>query len=173
MPVRRTGAQTGGVHTGGSYAQYVAGPLARIAASQGIAAPLPSPHDPAEISQTPPVRTVLLHEDRWVVQCPDCARDYSFVCPETPLYMCSACWNAGAGGLYCRVEMPDGWERVDVAAGHAPDPRRRNWAPRGAGISGAAVEQTVEEVLMEFGGPADPEPRRIVEKRPRKLRRNR
>ena len=94
MPVRRVGGQTGPVHTGGSYAEYVAGPLTRLAAARGMAVPLPDPGDPAEISGAPPIRTVFLHEDRWVVQCPGCARDYSLAWPVEGLYMCPACWNA-------------------------------------------------------------------------------
>ena len=187
MPVRRVGGQTGPVHTGGSYAEYVAGPLTRLAAARGMAVPLPDPGDPAEISDAPPIRTVFLHEDRWVVQCPGCARDYSLAWPVERLYMCPACWNAAAihphpnplpsrereswrgqlgehphpsserersrGGLYLRVAMPDGWERVDREAGRAPDPRLRNWIPTGAGLKGmfaSEPEQTAEEVIKEF-----------------------
>ncbi len=170
MPVRRNGGQTGPVHTGATYAEYVAGPLTRLAASRGMALPLPDPGDPAEISDAPSVRSVFLHEDRWIVQCPGCARDYSLVWPVERLYMCPACWNAPAihprpgplpsrerersgGGLYLRVAMPDGWERVDREAGRAPDPRLRNWIPAGAGLKGALAsepEQTAEEIIKEF-----------------------
>lgn len=167
MPVRRVGGQTGPVHTGGSYAEYAAGPLTRLAAARGMAVPLPDPGDPAEISGAPPIRTVFLHEDRWVVQCPGCARDYSLAWPVEGLYMCPVCWNAAPlrqaqgerssgqahGGLYLRVAMPDGWERVDREAGRAPDPRLRNWIPAGAGLKGmfaSEQEQTAEEVIKEF-----------------------
>ncbi|MCY3801121.1 MAG: hypothetical protein OXG46_06050 [Chloroflexi bacterium] len=212
MPVRRVGGQTGPVHTGGSYAKYVEGPLSRLAAARGMAVPLPDPGDPAEISDAPPIRTVFLHEDRWVVQCPGCARDYSLAWPVEGLYMCPACWNGAGihphpnplpsreresrrgqlgeraqpgplqsreresrreqlgehpapgplpsrerersrGGLYLRVAMPDGWERVDREAGRAPDPRLRNWIPTGAGLKGmfeSEPEQTAEEVIKEF-----------------------
>ncbi len=166
MPVRRASGQTGPVHTGATYAEYVAGPLTRLAASRGMALPLPDPGDPAEISDVPPVHAVFLHEDRWIVQCPDCARDYSFVWPEERLYMCPACWNAASplrqaqgsgrvvrGGLYLRVALPDEWERVDREAGRAPDPRLRNWIPTGAGLRGAFAsepEQTAAEIINEF-----------------------
>ncbi|MCY4109724.1 MAG: hypothetical protein OXG11_11925, partial [Chloroflexi bacterium] len=169
------------------------------AAARGMAVPLPDPGDPAEISGAPPIRTVFLHEDRWVVQCPGCARDYSLAWPVEGLYMCPACWNAASihphpnplpsreresrrrrlgehpdafgklragsgplpssergrsrGGLYLRVAMPDGWERVDREAGRAPDPRLRNWIPAGAGLKGmfaSEPEQTAEEVIKEF-----------------------
>lgn len=166
MPVRRLNGQTGETHTGGSYAEYVAGPLTRLAAARGMA--LPDPGDPAEISGAPPIRTVFLHEDRWVVQCPGCALDYSLAWPVERLYMCPECWNAGEsgqgpvdsgqrsatdGGLYLRVAMPDGWERVDREAGRAPDPRLRNWIPAGAGLKGMLAsepEQTADEVIEEF-----------------------
>ena len=109
------------------------------------------------------------------MQCPGCARDYSLAWPVEGLYMCPACWNAAPlrqaqdrplrqaqgerssgqapGGLYLRVAMPDGWERVDREAGRAPDPRLRNWIPAGAGLEGmfaSEPEQTAEEVIKEF-----------------------
>ena len=180
MPVRRLSGQTGRTHTGGSYAEYAAGPLTRLAEARGMAVPLPDPGDPAEISGAPPIRTVFLHEDRWIAQCPGCARDYSFVWPvgsgqkpvaggqrpaaDGGLYMCPECWNNSQlrivnsqssipSGLYLRAAMPDGWERVDREAGRAPDPRLRNWIPAGAGLKGALAsepEQTAEEVIKEF-----------------------
>ena len=156
MPVRRLGAITGVTGTGGlGYRAYIRRELTRLAAAQGIALPLPDPDDPAEVSPLPPATTVFLADDRWLIQCPNCATDCSFVWPETQLYMCPVCWNVGASGLYRRHIMPADWRAVDAAAGLALFARRRNWIPTGAALHGELAqhkhpEQTAAQAIQEF-----------------------
>lgn len=153
MPINRLSGQTGLIHTGGTFATFCATHLTHEAARRGMSA-LPNPSDPAEVAEVEPITTVFLLTDRWVIQCPACARDISFLWPAELFYMCSACWNVARAGLFLPVALPADWERVNVAAG-AVDIKRRNWIPIGAGLGGSFAdmpEQTVEEILAEFGG---------------------
>ena len=145
---------TGQIGTGGlGYRGYIRRELTGLAAAQGLAVPLPDPHDPAEVAPLPPMTTVFLSDDRWLVQCTGCATDCSFVWPDVLLYLCPVCWNAQTAGLYRRHIMPTGWREVDAAAGLALFARRRNWVPTGAGLHGNLAhhpEQTAAQVIQEF-----------------------
>ena len=162
MPIRRLYGITGPIHfrtrsendAPSGYAQWVRGPLTRLAARNGIATPLPDPADQAEISILTPARTVFLHNDRWAVQCPDCGRDYQFLWPVECLFLCSVCWNVEALGLYRRVQLPLRWELVDRAAGKAPYAHQRNWIPLGSKLQhryGEVEQQSVKAIVEEFG----------------------
>ena len=70
----------------------------------------------------------FLHTDRWLVGCP-CRQDFQFVWVNTPLYMCTSCWNADAGGRWRPVQMPDDRDAIEAAMGDRSRPEERNWLP--------------------------------------------
>ena len=159
MPARRLHGRTGPINFAASaddryravtYLDYHRNILRLIAARAGMELP---PPEPSEISPDSPIRTVVLSEDRWISQCPDCGTNFQFVWPTELLYMCIVCWNAETHGQYRRVVLPDRWEDVDRAAGGVRLAVNRNWIPYDSTVSGVLAgqtKQTAAEVIAEF-----------------------
>lgn len=118
------GPATGENTTGGDYAAFVAGPLARRAEAANVSLP-----GEIEVAESPPVVAFVMR-DHWVVACPDCGGDVSMAWDSEPhVYLCPACWNAGVGGLWRPYVFPR--ERAEIAAVLSARrfPRLRNWVP--------------------------------------------
>ena len=115
-----------------SYEEYVArynrrgvatyGLLARIAANSNVE--LPPVSAVSEAAAIP----AFFHRDHLIVGCEDCG-DYQLVWQDMPLFMCSVCWNANAGGQFIRVTVPDNIHEIYDRLRVRKFPEHRNWLP--------------------------------------------
>ena len=79
------------------------GPIGKKAARANIALP-----ERDEVSNLPPI-TAHLNRGRWLIACPECVRDFQLAFDPEGLFLCTACWNHYAGGM---------WRRTVILAKH-------------------------------------------------------
>ena len=96
--------------------------LARIAANSNVA--LPPVSAVSEAAAIP----AFFCRDHLIAGCEDCG-DYQLVWQDSPLFMCSICWNVNAGGQFVRVTVPSNINEIYERLRVRKFPENRNWLP--------------------------------------------
>jgi hypothetical protein len=74
---------------------------------------------------------------RWIVRCPDCG-SCEYIWPDSPLFLCSNCFNVTVNGQWRPVVIPKEKARIDDLLAWRPI-FNRNWEP----------EETIKQLKAE------------------------